>query len=192
MTFPVQITDHTARGRAFILSHFDGSPRIQRIATIMQTRVQETEDLCYDFLLEQLLPNAVGVHLERLGRKIGELRGPFAVDDVYRRLIEARVLTNISEGLYETMIGIVDLVMQGFLTGTLPDVRVFQLGRAHVRIEFDVTSDPGTDLKNKLIELIPLACAGGVSCRLIMTLPTPFRYDDGPGYDVGRYGTVIL
>jgi hypothetical protein len=90
------------------------------------------------------------------------------------------------------LIGITDLVMQDFLTGTLPDVRVFQIGRAHVRIEFDASADPGADLKNKLIELIPLACAGGVSCRVVMTLPTPFTYDDGPGYDVGRYGTVIL
>ncbi|MEE9481202.1 MAG: hypothetical protein V3V34_11765 [Kiloniellales bacterium] len=192
MTFPVKITDHTARGRAFILSQFDGSPRIQRIATIMQTRVQETEDLCWDFLQEQLLAVAVGVHLERLGRKIGELRGPFSDDTVYRRIILARVLANISEGLYETLIGITDLVMQDFLTGTLPDVRVFQIGRAHVRIEFDVTADPGDDLKTKLLELIPLACAGGVSCRIIMTFDPPFTYNIGPGYNVGRYATVLL
>lgn len=192
MSFPIQVTDHAARGRAFILSQFAGSPRMQRIATIMQTRVQETEDLCWDFLQQQLLDVAVGVHLERLGRKVGEKRGPFSVDNTYRRIIAARVLTNTSEGLYETLIGITDLIMQDFLSGTLPDVRVFQLGRAHVRIEFDVTSDPGDDLKDKLRELIPLACAGGVSCRVVMTLPTPFRYDDGPGYDVGRYGTVII
>jgi hypothetical protein len=90
MSFPVKITDHTARGRALILSQFKASPRIQRIATIMQTRVQETEDLCWDFLQEQLLDVAVGVHLERLGRKIGELRGPFSDDDIYRRIIARR------------------------------------------------------------------------------------------------------
>lgn len=198
MTAPIRITDHIPRGKLFILSQFAGSPRIQRLVEIGLTRVQETEDLCYDYLLEQLLSDAQGVHLDRLGSKIGERRGPFTDDDVYRRIIAARVLANVSEGLYETLIAIVDLVMEDFLTGALPDVRVFQIGRAHVRIEFDVDSDPGDDLKNKLVELFDGettdACAGGVSCRLVMTSDPapPFRYNLGPGYNAGRYATVLL
>ena len=149
MAHPVQITDHVDLGRALIISYYRGAPRLQRLSEILLTRVQEFEDLAYAYLTEQLLPSAQGVHLSRLGRRIGQRRGPFVDDGEYRRVIEARVLTNTSQGSVDRIVSIVDKIMSPYLTGTLPDIRFLRFGRAHFRLEYDVASTPPQRLRGR-------------------------------------------
>lgn len=192
MGHPAKITDHIDLGLALILSHYANSPRLQALAAILLGQVQDLEDLAYDYLTQQLLPNAVGVHLERLGRRVGQLRGLHTDDDEFRRIIEARVLSNTSHGGVDRLITIVDKVMSPYLTGDLPDVRWFRFGRAHLRIEYDVDSTPPQRLRDSLGEIFGPAVVGGVSWTLVeVDDADSFRYDLGPGYDTGTYARIV-
>ncbi len=192
MTAPIQITDHKQRGLGLILSQFKDSPRIQALVGILLDRVQEFENLTWSYYLEQLIDNAIGVHLERLGRRIGEKRGALTDDAEYRRVIKARALANASECAIQTIIDITDLVMAPHLSAPLPNVRFLQHGRKHFRLEYDIDTDPGDALRLALVRLVGIAKCGGTSFRIIeVDNSDSFRYDLGPGYDVGTYARII-
>jgi hypothetical protein len=194
MTHPIKITDHKQRGLGLILSQFseEKAPRLRALISILMDRVQEFEDLAYDVLLEQLIENAQGVHLERLGRRIGEKRGSFTDDDEYRRVIKARALANASECAIQTIIDITETVMEPHLSVPEPNIRLYQHGRKHIRVEYDVDTDPGDALRLALVRLVGIAKCGGTSYRVIeVDNSDSFRYDLGPGYDVGTYARII-
>lgn len=192
MSAPIQITDHKARGLGLILSQFKDSPRIQALVSILLDRVQEFENLAWAYYLEQLIDNAIGVHLERLGRRIGEKRGPFTDDIEYRRVIKARALANASECAIQTIVDIADLIMSPHLSAPAPNIRFLPHGRKHFRLEYDIDTDPGDDLRNALVRLVGIARCGGTSYTIVeVDNSTSFRYDLGPGYDVGTYARII-
>lgn len=192
MTHPIQISDHKQRGLGLLLSQFADKPRFQALVSILLDRVQEYEDLSYDYLLEQLIENAQGVHLERLGRRIGEKRGELTDDDDYRRVIKARGLANASECAIQTIIDITEIVMEPHLSVPEPNVRLYQHGRKHIRVEYDIDTDPGDALRLALARLVGIAKCGGTSYTIVeVDNSDSFRYDLGPGYDVGTYARII-
>lgn len=192
MSHPIKITDHNARGIGLLLSQFSDSPKMLALAGILLDRVQEWEDLAFDYLTEKLIDFAQGVFLEVLGRSIGEKRGPLTDDEEYRRVIKARGLANASECAIQTHIDIAEVIMEPHLSVPEPNVRLFQHGRKHVRLEYDVDTDPGADLRNALVRLIGIAKCGGTSYTIVeVDNSDSFRYDLGPGYDVGTYARTI-
>lgn len=192
MSHPIKITDHKARGRGLILSQFAQSPRLLELAGILLDRVQEYEDLAFDYLTEKLIDSAQGVFLEALGRSIGEKRGPLTVDAEYRRVIKARGLANASECAIQTHIDITELILGPHLSVPEPNIRFFQFGRKHFRLEYDIDTDPGVDLRNALVRLIGIAKCGGTSFTIVeVDNSNSFRYDLGPGYDTGTYASII-
>jgi hypothetical protein len=149
--------------------------------------VQEQEDFFWLALQLIRLATATGDTLEIWGRLVGELRDGFS-DAELRRAINARATANRSKyGRAEDLI---------FITKILTDadrVKISQVGRAHMRIEYDIASRPlAPHLVTALVRMIGLAAQHGVSWTIVEAeTGAAFRFDVGPGFDVGKFGSIV-
>lgn len=186
MAFPTKVTDHAAQAIGFVLSQFLESPRLRALVEIFGDQVQAYEDLAFDVVTDIILENAEGVQLDRWGRYVGELRGSFSDAD-FRKVINARIAANQSEGgPTETIIYVVKTISEADV------VHVQQVGRAYFLLEYEVLSPLSQELRNAIVRLVGLAKSSGIGCDIIEAESgAAFTYDIGPGYDVGKYASLI-
>lgn len=71
--------------------------------------LQEAEDLIWSVLEQRLLSQATGTWLDLWGDALNEPRGGLADGD-YRRFLQARILTNLSDGTTDTIVTIFRLI----------------------------------------------------------------------------------
>lgn len=192
MPFPVPITDHVERVLAGLGWKITSDPQLARLATIVGEEIQELEDWIWDLITGIRLDNAVGVHLDRWGRLVGELRGEFTDNDEFRRVIRARAIANRSKyGPTETIIAITRLLTEAD-AGT---IRVIQQGRAHFRLIYEVATPLPQRLRDALVRILFRAVSVGVSFTVVEANSGDdiFTYDapPGAGYDEGHYSTKI-
>ena len=188
MTLPVPIATHIADALALMLSQFDLSERMRRLVTILATRVQELETW-QQAVAAQLndIDVAVGVQVDRHGKAPGELRGPFTVDSEFITVIKARGVANQSQTNHETLLRIVRLI-----AASADEIRLQQAGRAYFRLEIDVPALLSADLADAIVRLVLLAQPTGVGSTIVERDEVDgFRFDVGPGLDVGELGTRL-
>ncbi len=181
----IKITDHAARALAFVLSQYDDSPRLRKLVEIVGDQIQVLEDVAWDVLSKRLLTNAVGVILDRYG-KIVQLDRLDSTDDEYRSLLGVAIAANVSHGHPDTMAA----VAAGCVG--VP-VRYIYDGPMNVDLEYETDSPMGAGHAARAADLITRSASGGVSWRLTegSDIGEAFRYDVGPGYDVGKLGSII-
>lgn len=149
----------------------------------MASSAQDVENALQQLLLQRWIDSAVGVQLDQIGKIVGQLRLGM-VDDDYRRFCRARILTNRSDGRWETLITIALLVLnESGIT-----VTVTGEGTATIRVFANGAVTAG-GVGEILASFMQLAVGGGVRVVTEWEESAPsatFRFDSGPGFDVGH------
>ncbi len=83
---------------------------ISKLLTALLTPVQDVENALQQLLTERSVDVAVGEQLDVLGRLVGQLRGGYE-DDLFRRLIRARISVNRSKGTISDVLTVSELVI---------------------------------------------------------------------------------
>lgn len=157
--------------------------RLETLLSLLMAPFQRFENAAIQLLTERGVDVAFGAQLDVLGKIVGQARGGLA-DDVYRRYIRARIAANRSTGKREELIRITRLV----LGDNLGKVIVRAQGDAGFILEIqDRATDDATG--NALMALLQSAVSDGV--RIVVQwnrnlLAQTFRFDAGPGFDVGH------
>lgn len=99
------IGDHADRTLRDALAQDRCRPKLRALLEAVGEAVQIQEDQFFDLIVSRGLDIATGVSLEQWGRIVGESRGGLGNDD-YRRIIEARILANLSQGTADELVAI--------------------------------------------------------------------------------------
>ncbi len=160
---------------------------ISDLLSILLVPFQEVESVFQQLLTECDVNTAVGAQLDVVGALVGCRRRGLA-DDVYRRHIRATVSVNKSSGTIDQLIGIARLIV----FDDSVDVDFQNVGTAAYNMI--LLGAVPTDTASSVATLSQRATSAGV--RGIVqygTGPTSgwFRFDSGPGFDVGHLTTGI-
>lgn len=79
---------------------------IRKLVTALVTPFQTLEDTIQTMIRMRDVRHATGVWLTALGNFVGQPRQGVADDELYRRYVQARIITNKSDGQPETMYAI--------------------------------------------------------------------------------------
>lgn len=160
--------------------------RLETLMTVLAAPFQRFENACIQMLTQRTVDTAVGVQLDLLGKIVGQGRQGLS-DDVYRRYIRARVLTNRATGKREELISIAKLIL-GSPVGAIVVVRDQSIATVFVRID-GVTVDAATEAA--LILFLGDAVGQGIRIEVQSSEVLDsgaFMYDDASA--PGTYGTV--
>lgn len=102
--------DHEAQMIGRLAQQFR-RPRIEAYLAVVAREVQALEDALQDLLTMRRLDTATGLQLTRIGVKVGQPRNGVTDDDLYRRLVRARIAANRSRGVGEDVLRITRLVV---------------------------------------------------------------------------------
>lgn len=105
------VTDHADQGVALLLDQYKEKPRIEALLRSYLDEVQELEDVIADIRASRDVDTTTGVHLEKIGRKVGQPR--VGVDDLYRVFIRVRIRVNASHGKAKDVIAVAKLATLG-------------------------------------------------------------------------------
>jgi hypothetical protein len=98
-------TTHVTEALARLKAQFADKPKFQFVVDMLARQVQEIEDAFADSISMNLLANASGYLLDRLGKIVGQPRLNFS-DAQYRLAIAARIKANRSSGTIEEIYGV--------------------------------------------------------------------------------------
>lgn len=99
------ILDYEQRAIALLESQFQNSPNLHAVVRMIAREIQALEYAIWSVEVERYLGGATGAQLDQWGAIVGAARN--GVDDeVYRRVIRARILTNMSTGTIEDLFAI--------------------------------------------------------------------------------------
>lgn len=157
--------------------------RLETLLSVLVTPMQRLENALYQLLIQRTVDLAVGVQLDVLGRIVGQPRGGL-IDNVYRRIIRARIATNRSTGKREELLNIAALVISNV------SAKLFEQDQANatwfLRVDAVATDGPTMTI---LTSLIKSAVAAGVRPTVQSAPTTPggmFKFSGGvagPGFD---------
>ncbi len=177
------IPDHNERSRKRLLSQWWEQPRLAGLARGIGAAGQVLENLIFQVLDERTLDTAVGVHLERWGRIVGERRGGLEDHD-YRRIIRARMRVNRwakfgSDPGIDEQIAIFELLMDA------RSVRYFPLYHAGFALVAERDTFLPDIVAQRVVRTMLDAKPAGVGLTLIEALPGSLILSGGPGVGVG-------
>jgi len=114
----------------------------------------------------------------------GLVRSFLTVDDDYRKVIQVRMDANLSDGEINTILRIAATLFGAVINYT-------QAGRATYLLTWENT--PLTDPEYAALgaKILCDATAAGVGFQFIEHETGAFTFDIGPGFDVGKFGTVV-
>lgn len=188
-----QTENHTEQALSHLLEQFKGKPIIEALLTCFVDQVQSLEDSLFDLLLRRSLDQASGEQLDGLGAILGEARQS-RTDADFKRGIETRILINLDEATPNEIIEIMSRA-SGFdvlLAEYFPAAFVITiLGKLD---STDSDSDGTPDAAARLYGYLDTSKPAGVGASLvygISEIDELFRFDSGPGFDLGKYAGVI-
>jgi hypothetical protein len=159
------ILDLCAQSIALLIKQYQDSERLQGLLCALIDQVQDVDDAAADVYARVLdVNNAEGVHLDLLGRIVGETRNGTS-DLNYRRAILARVLVNRSQGRIGDLIDIVRVFL-GFTDSDTVRIQELQPFRIEVRAEGALIVEA-----SDLLVRLKRAKASGVALQLITFPP---------------------
>lgn len=173
-----QITDHTAQALNRLCQQFRDQDNISALLTALTGTVQEAETALWQLFTERSVDTATGVHLDAIGKVVGQERASL-IDEDYRRYIRARIATNRSRGTLGDVLRIALLVLND------PDayLEIDNQGAAAyvLRVHDVATAD---DLAAVLLDFLQSATAAGVRAIL--------EYSTEDPEDVALWGTATF
>lgn len=165
-----------------------GTPNdFTKLLICLVTPAQDIENAYQQLLTLRGINTAVGVQLDQVGSLVGQARLGLDDDD-YRRYIRARIVVNRSNGKYEQLIQICRLV----INDPAATVSVQRAGTATVVATID--GPLSIDIAEILAALLEQAKAAGVRILTESSTVPPastFRFDSGPGWDVGHLAYAL-
>lgn len=183
----VYVADWPARASKALLGLDWSKPRIVALAEALGEGSQELEDVTFDVLLSTRLEAASGSTLDLYGGIVGERRGPLGDED-YRRFIQARILTNITDSTIDEMIAIFALVTY---PGEVEYMPMYPAGGTLQVLRQSWLSDR---MRRRIRRIMDDAKPAGVAIELIEALPGFFGFEGNEGamgYDEGVYSRVL-
>lgn len=100
------ITDLCGQSIDLLIKQYAESPNLQALVCAVIDRVQELDNAIADVYARVLdVENAEGVHIDLLGRLVGEVRGDLS-DSIYKRAILTKILINRSQGRVRDLIAV--------------------------------------------------------------------------------------
>ena len=185
-------TDHAAAAITRLPQQFrsktDDPNNIEKLLTASCASIQDLETVCQQVLTQRSIDTAVGAQLDVIGVIVYQDRNGLD-DETYRRYLRATIATHRSNGTVENLIRVADLVI--FDDDALYTVEPQNYGTVRMRIE-NLAIDVG--LAATVFTFLARTASTGVRVILEFGSGAPagwFRYDVGPGYDVGLYGGRI-
>lgn len=179
-----QKTDHVIEAQDNLVQQFKGKPVFNALLNVYVVQIQELENVLYTMISCQCLDDAIGVQLDGLGSIVNEDRQG-RDDDDYRIAIRARIQLNLSEGTPEDCIDLVKAISNG------SDVELREYYPAAFTVEILDPIDVDVLDPVKASGFLQKCKPAGVKAQLKYHSEGAFKFDTGPGYDVGKYGGAI-
>jgi hypothetical protein len=188
MTHPYQ-PDHETIMLDELLAWFRTKPKLRALVEGIADQVQELEESFRELREERLLSAATGAQLDQYGRVVGEQRGALSDAD-FAKFIEARILTNTSEGDVDRLLAILRIIAGPLTAGT--DVEYTPLYAAAFQMsvirDVPLTATMAARIVAQMLDVTP----AGVGVEIIEGPGADtFRFDVGPGFDVGKLAWIL-
>lgn len=179
------ISDWQKRLRSRLYLQFRTKTTFQALADMLAIQAQDLEDAFQSLLTITSIDDSEGTQLRTIGRIIGQQNLGWT-DAVYRTYLKVRVLVNRSRGTVEDLYAI---LLLGFGDKNWR-VRIAGTKTILITSQDEVTADQVGAI------LLFLLSAKDAGARLILeyrTVPiaSVFRFDTGPGYDVGVWADAL-
>lgn len=175
--------DHAPAARGQLLEVDRARARMVAWLNVESARDQALEDSLWDMHEGMWLNTATGAQLDMLGAIVGEARQG-RDDTTYRLWVKARARANRSSGTPNDALAVLSLVLES--TATIEYIDESPRDAVY-RIYVAGTSVDLVQVR-KLLELTKPA---GVQLDLVYSPPDAFRFDIGPGLDVGHFSDVV-
>lgn len=180
---------HVAEAEARLLSQEVGSTNLRALMGLIVARYQGLEDALYPLVTDRTLVDGVGDALDQWGDLVGEPR--FALtDDEYRRVIQVRILVNLSNGTPERLLTILSALVAPFFTARLLEAYPGAISFSYTR-----STPLSAAGRERLTRLLQLAAASGVQIDWVIEGGNPvFAFEGHPeaaGFDVGAFGETL-
>jgi len=181
--------DHLALMRSRLISQFKGLPVLDAFLHGLGDQLNDVEEALGQLMTQLILPNAIGVQLDKLGDALNQSRNGLGDGD-YRTLLQARVVAYQSQGTVENLIQILLTI------GGAQQVQVLEGTPAAMQIS---AANLGTDVTHSdIVTSVFEAKAAGVGLNLVANSTKPvFQYDNpasanNAGYDVGHVAGPLI
>lgn len=187
MTEPTYISDHPTRAVANLISKFDGATLLKLLVLVLVNEVQELENTYFDLISERQLSDAVGAQLDQYGKIVGELRSGL-FDTAYRRFIEARILTNLSEGEVPRLIEVVDLITEAISVLYMPTYPAAYI------IQYTRDGFTSESFRSRVRRQVEAITPSGVGLEVVEANEGAFGFADDPtalGFGEGEWAEII-
>jgi Protein of unknown function (DUF2612) len=179
-----QPTDHIAGALSRLPIQFEDKPNLIGVLTCFLQPIQELENALVDVIVQRSVLNAIGVTLRMLGKLVGQDYEDGLSDDDFRRLVMARIAKNKSTGSGPDILRIARLLVD-------PGMSLELQNRGTAAFVLKIGSQPvSATLASIVAKFIAPSASAGVRAVVESSQSTPsntFRFDSGPGYDVGHY-----
>jgi len=184
-----QITNHIERMIALLPAFQKLSSETKNLASHMEIKgkyFQELEDVAFLLLAQKILKTATDIHLEHLGKLVGQprpLTGTASTnDDSYRALIYAKIASNTSHSLRDDIISILKILGEN-----LPKLR--NLYPATLYVEYEKAKIPNTFLTPTEVKNILQNASAPINIQVTAKPTTPFGFIGNPktyGFNQGK------
>lgn len=162
-----------------------GETNTQKLIRVLMSPAADLENALLAVLAGRNVDTAVGFMLDLLGKLVGRPRNGVTDDELYRRYVKAQISANKSDGLIEDILTIARLVV----SNDDASIVLYNDGAAAYTVAVEGVATT-VEVATVLAALVIRATAAGVRAIIQWSSSPPeetFRYDVGPGYDVGHY-----
>ena len=174
--------DHVKAALARLPEQFKRKPKLRALIEALAKPAQAIEDAGQQ-LLGHSVDTAVGVYLDAIGKIVGQPRNGLTDEDLYRRYVRARIMTNRSRGTVDDLIRVARLVVHD--TAARVRIRPFRVASLVAAIDDAAVSPAVADI---LIDFLRSAASAGVRVVLSTSPAAPaatFCFSNGPGRGFG-------
>lgn len=152
-------------------------PKIRALLRTYTDELQELETAFWDILATRFVDYAYGVHLDKLGKLVGEARAGRG-DATYRVRIKVRILINASFGTADDVIGVLMLLAE-------ETFQYREFGTAFFQIVYDAPPTPQA-VQQEIPGIVAETRAAGVGASVITPASTSvFMFNQTTGVPYG-------
>ena len=187
-----QCLTHIEEALAHLVTQFKEKDNVSSLIETFCTPVQDLEGVFFDIVASRNFTTSTGAQVDGFGSIVGEAReGRNDLD--YKTAIRGRMILNYSKGTIEEIIALIQNIAGDVVdsySGLLRPVRVqilelFPAGFFALILD---PIDPAYVNPAKIAGIMHSGRPAGVYGFVTYGTIGSFRYDSGPGYDVGKYG----
>lgn len=170
-----------------VVEQFKGKEKFEALVTALTDQATAVQTALLGILNDTNIATVTGDQLDGLGAIVGEERFG-RDDDAYRLAIRARIILNFSRGTADDIINLIRALIGNY---TVKIREYFPASFIAEVIEEVDTAELTPATLATVGALIDEARGAAIGSDVLFHVETPFRYDSGPGYDLGEYADVF-